>query len=52
MPDTDLEYFTRRNRQEAEQAKRAIEPVARKLHEQLADMHRKKAGEALEKATA
>lgn len=47
----DLEYFTRRNRQEEEQAKRTVEPSARKAHQQLAQLHRERVGEALEKAS-
>jgi len=43
----DLEYFTRRNRQEDEQAKRAIEPSARRAHRKLADLHRQAAKDAL-----
>ena len=44
---SDLEYFTRRNRQESDLASRAIEPSARKAHSALADLHRKKVGESL-----
>lgn len=44
---SDLHYFTRRNRQEAELAERCYEPSARRAHQQLAELHRKKAREAL-----
>jgi hypothetical protein len=48
MPSrNDLQYFTRRNRQEDEQARKSVEPSARRAHKQLAELHRKAAGEAL-----
>jgi len=43
----DLDYFTRRNRQESEQAKQCIEPSARRAHKDLAELHRKAAKQAL-----
>lgn len=50
MPrEEDLDYFTRRNRQEDEYAKESIEPSARRAHRELAKLHRAKAREALAK---
>lgn len=53
MPShNDLQYFTRRNRQEDEQARKSVEPSARRAHKQLAELHRKAAGAALATAIA
>jgi len=48
--EDELEYFTRRNRQETVSAKNALEPAARHAHTRLADLHRKNVREALSKA--
>lgn len=44
---SDLHYFTRRNREEAERAKRCFEPSARRAHQQLSELHRMRARDAL-----
>jgi hypothetical protein len=48
--EDELEYSTRRNRQETLSAQKALEPAARYAHSRLADLHRKNVREALSRA--
>jgi hypothetical protein len=49
--EDDLDYFTRRHREETVLAQQSVEPVAKYAHRKLADLHREKCREALEAAT-